>query len=93
MPTLLEQADGLDWIEEIVEKLSRKHNIQPYEVEECFDQLKYKIRTGRNNTYYLYSQSHSGRYLFIVFVWRTRLIRVISARDMDPQERVQYRRK
>ncbi len=93
MPTLLEQAEGFDWVEEIVDKIIRKHNVQIDEVEECFGQIKYKIRTGRNNTYYLYSQSQSGRYLFIVFVWRVRLIRVISARDMNPQERIQYRRK
>jgi len=93
LPSLIDQADGFDWLEEVIEKLSRKHNVQQDEVEECFHQRRYKVRTGKNNIYYLYSQSQSGRYLFIVFAWRNRLIRVISARDMDSQERIQYRRK
>ena len=93
MPSLIDQADGFDWTDEIVDKLIRKHNVQTDEVEECFEHAGYVIRRIQDNLYYLYGQAQSGRYLFVVYVWRRRFIRVISARDMTQQERRYYKRK
>ncbi|MDQ2807134.1 MAG: BrnT family toxin [Chloroflexota bacterium] len=93
MPTLMDQADGFDWLEQIVYKIITKHGVKPTEVEECFCEEKYKIRRAENDTYQLFSRAENGRYLFVVFAWKKKLIRVITARDMDDRERNYYRRK
>ena len=94
MPTpLIDYAEGFDWQEWIREKIITKHGVQPQEVEECFYESVYKVKRSRDNSYELFSRSQSGRYLMIIFVWHKRSIRIVTARDMDKEEREYYRRK
>ncbi len=93
MPPLIDQVEDFDWLPWIEEKIIVKHGVQPYEVEECFFDPNYKTRRTKNDTYQLFSRSESGRYLFIIFAWRGRVVRIISARNMTNEERLIYRRK
>ena len=81
------------WLDWVVEKIVHKHSVNPEEVEEAFANLPYKVRRASDDKYVLYGRSYSGRYLFIVFVWLERHIKVITARDMTKGERQHYERK
>jgi uncharacterized DUF497 family protein len=69
------------------------HGYEVDEVEEVFEG-KFKIRRGRESTYLCYGATLDGRLAFIVFkrLGKGR-IRVITARDMQDNERRMYRRK
>ncbi len=89
----MDYADGFDWQEWIREKIAVKHGVQPEEVEECFYESNYKMKRSRDKSYELFSRSQSGRYLMIIFAWNKRSIKIMTARDMDKEERNYYRRK
>jgi uncharacterized DUF497 family protein len=75
-----------EWEEANVEHIAR-HGYEPDEVKKLFEG-KFKIRRGRESTYICYGRTLDGRLAFIVF---KRLgggtIRVITARDMEDNER------
>ncbi len=85
------------WNDDIIEHIA-KHDVTPEEVEEvCFDKpLIVKSRQafkGLNPTYYALGITESGRYLFIMFIYfRKGRAMVVTARDMDHDERKYYRR-
>jgi len=87
------RIEGFIWLDWVVEKLIQKHGVEPAEVEEAFFNIPYKVRKASSGKYWLYGRSDDGRYLFIVFTWVGRRIKVISARDMTPSERRYYGRK
>lgn len=69
------------------------HNVEPEEVQEvCDDRLVLAYRHGTNR-YRLYGQTAAGRYLFVV-VERVKgsSFRPITARDMEPGERQNFRK-
>ena len=90
---------GLMWLDEIVEKLAKKHHVEMFEVEELFDagpRLRF-IETGDRHGEDVYSalgRTEAGRYLTVFFV-RKRDGRALplSARDMTPAERRRYEQK
>jgi uncharacterized DUF497 family protein len=81
------------WENWVVEKLYNQHGVDPSEVEEAFFNPPYKVRRTKSEKYLLYGRAESGRYLFIVFVWKGRSVKVISARDMTTSERQYFGRK
>lgn len=91
--TFGDRIEGFDWLEEIEDKLIEKHHVYRDEVEECFFQSRQKLERTADDKYILFSQTASGRYLIVVFVWYGRVVRIISARDMSRNERKHYRRK
>ena len=86
-------VEGFIWEDWVVEKLDWKHGVDPEEVEEVFFNRPYKLRRASSGKYLLYGQTEDGRYLFIVFVWVDKLIKVISARDMTESEQRFFKRK
>lgn len=84
--------ERLDWDDYRVEHIAR-HNIEPFEVwEVCEDPLHLAHREGRNR-YRLYGQTADGRYLFVVLEHiEGRLYKPITAREMTPGEKRNYRR-
>lgn len=92
MPTF-DQIEDFDWLPELEEKILVKHGVARNEVEECFFAPGYKILQGENSKYQLFSRCESGRYLLVVYVWKGKLLRIISARDMIDRERKYYRQK
>ena len=87
------------WLDDVVYKLRRKHQISKEEVEEAFyNRPKYrKAQKGKyegEDLYYAYSRTDSGRYLFVIFIYKkNKNALVISARDMDSEERKRYAKK
>jgi hypothetical protein len=90
---------GLIWLDDIVEKLHRKHNVAPAEVRQVFDnrpQFRFAEKGHRagENVYFVCGQTDEGRYLIVFFVYKKdRRALILSARDMTRAERRRYERK
>ena len=89
----MRNVEGFIWEDWVVEKLDWKHGVDPEEVEEVFFNRPYQLRRASSGKYLLYGQTEDGRYLFIVFVWVDKLIKVISARDMTESEQRFFKRR
>jgi len=93
------KVSGFIWLDDIVEKLHRKHNVLPEEVRQVFDSRpKFRfIEKGHRldeNVYFASGQTQAGRYLIVFFVYKKdRRALILSARDMTPVERKRYERK
>jgi len=90
---------ALIWLEEIVEKLARKHNVSQEEVRQVllnsrhFRFVEKGHRTGEN-MYSALGQTDAGRYLIVFFVHKRRnQALILSARDMTDAERGRYEKK
>jgi len=87
---------SLIWLDEVIEKLSRKHNVSPDEVKEILESDPHfrfveKGHRERENVYSALGQTQGGRYLIIFFVYKKGGgALVLSARDMTPRERKRY---
>jgi len=83
----------------VADKISRKHHVREYEVDEIFRSRPYyrKIENGDiegEDLYGAYGQTNAGRYLSIFFIYKVNHdALVISARDMNKSERRQYGKK
>ena len=90
---------GIIWLEEISEKLWRKHRVGESEVADLLandPQFRF-VESGDREGEDVYSasgQSSSGRYLIVFFVWKksTEAL-IVSARKMTPTERKRYGKK
>ena len=80
-----------EWDESNVEHILR-HNVSPDEVEEvAFDDEPW-IKKGRKGTRYMLGYTIAGRYLFIVYVIKSKgIARVITSMDMDEKTRKLYK--
>jgi uncharacterized DUF497 family protein len=87
------QIEDFIWPDAIVDKIITKHRVNPEEVEAAFFNPPYKTIKAPEGKYRLYGRSEGGRYLFVVFVWVGRQVKIISARDMTSQERRFFARK
>jgi uncharacterized DUF497 family protein len=92
-------VSGVVWLDEIVEKLERKHSVSTDEVEDLFSGqphvrfVEKGLRAGEN-LYSALGQTEDGRYLIVFFVRKSdgRAL-IISARDMTAPERKRYERR
>jgi len=90
---------GFIWLEDIVQKLLRKHAVAQNEVTEVFANsprfhfIEKGHRSGEN-VYSAFGQTDGGRYLAIFFVYKKdgRAL-VVSAREMTDSERRRYAKK
>lgn len=87
---------GFIWLDEIVEKLDRRHHVETYEVEQLFSgRPKFRfVENGHRegeDVYAALGQTEAGRYLIAFFVRKLdgRALPV-SARDMTLGERKMY---
>jgi uncharacterized DUF497 family protein len=90
---------GIIWLEEIVEKIDRKHHVTKEEVREILKgsrQFRFVEKGQRKgeNVYSAMGQTRGGRYLIVFFIRkRTGQALPISAREMDRAERRRYEKK
>ena len=84
------------WLEDIVEKLEKKHSVRQNEVIEVLENKpKFRFvekghRKGKN-VYTALGQTYEGRYLIVFFVYkRNGRALIISARDMTKSERRRF---
>jgi uncharacterized DUF497 family protein len=84
------------WLDRFVDKIVRKHNVYPDEVEEVFSSKPTirKVEKGDvkgENLYIAFGKTNGGRPLGVLFVRKKdQRALVISARDMTSKERKKY---
>ena len=84
------------WLEDIVEKLIWKHNVEEQEVIEVLEnkpifQFKEKGFHPGEDVYVAFGRTSSGRLLSIFFVYtRDQRAIIVSARDMSQKESQKY---
>jgi uncharacterized DUF497 family protein len=91
----LEQFAGFQWDEGNIDKNLLKHQVQNWECEQIFfnepliilDDPKHSLSEKR---WAAFGQTDAGRFLAIIFAKREKLLRVISARDMNRKEKKFY---
>ena len=91
----LEQFTGFQWDEGNIDKNLLKHQVQNWECEQIFfnepliilDDPKHSLSEKR---WAAFGQTDAGRLLAIIFTKREKLLRVISARDMNRKEKKFY---
>lgn len=93
--TDLLSCTGFDWDEGNLEKNWISHKVTAVECEQVFFNLPLvvadDVKRSQNETrFYALGQTDAGRLLFLGFTIRRKLIRVISARDMNRKERKVY---
>lgn len=91
--------DDIIWFDSIVEKLAWKHNVMPSEVEEvlsgnCIIFRKEKGRVEGEHLYNALGKTDSGRFLSVFFIKKiSNKALIITARDMNNNERKRYGKK
>ncbi len=87
---------GFIWLEEIVEKIEVKHQVNPEEIEQVFSNQPAIKRMNKGHyrgedVYRASGQTDAGRYLTIFFIHKlTNEALILSARNMDYKERKSY---
>jgi uncharacterized protein len=91
--------EGIIWLRSVIDKLSFKHHVETFEVEEIFFgepkfRLMEKGKREGENVYLALGQTDAGRYLTVLFIHKkTKEALILSARDMAVKERKLYGRK
>lgn len=82
-----------EWDEENIDHIAQ-HHVEPDEAEAVFDNRPLILRSQAGK-YAAYGQSDEGRYLLVVFIRKSGVCRVITARDLtdDEKKRLKRRRK
>jgi uncharacterized DUF497 family protein len=93
------RIESILWLEEILEKLWRKHQVDEHEVVEVlqnrprFRFVERGLREGED-VYVAAGRTDAGRFLLVFFVLKTSgEALILSARDMSPAERRRYEQK
>ena len=86
---------GFDWDEGNLLKNWEKHRVSGAECEQVFFNrplvtMPDEEHSRGEHRFYVLGRTDAGRRLFVAFTVRDRLIRVISARDMNARERSVY---
>ena len=90
-----EQFTGFQWDKGNIDKNLLKHQVQNWECEQIFfnepliilDDPRHSLSEKR---WAAFGQTDAGRLLTIIFTKREKLLRIISARDMNRKERKFY---
>lgn len=88
----LAECVGFDWDEGNLLKNWEKHGVSAFECEQVFFNRPLvaapdEVHSSAEPRFYALGLTDASRLLFIAFTIRGRLIRVISARDMNRRER------
>ncbi|MBU0511299.1 MAG: BrnT family toxin [Chloroflexi bacterium] len=90
---------GLFWLHDVVNKLTVKHQVEIYEVEEIFTnrpKIRFMEKGERpgEDVYIGLGKTDAGRYLAVLFIYKiNRQALILSARNMANKERKSYARK
>lgn len=93
----LARCEGFEWDTGNAPKVWERHRVSPGEAEQVFFNLPLVAvadarHSGTEPRFLALGQTDAGRRLLVVFTFRGRLVRVISARDMSRRERKEYER-
>jgi len=90
------QVQEIIWLDEVEDKIIRKHQVWPDEVEEvlmAYPHVRFMERGHRpgEDLYAAFGQTTGGRYLAVFFLQKPRKVAlVITARDMTNKEKRRY---
>jgi hypothetical protein len=92
---LLSKCTGFEWDKGNLLKNWEEHGVTGSECEQIFFNHPRVIasdfkHSGKEDRYFVLGQTDAGRFLFVVFMMRKNLVRIISARDMSRKERKVY---
>jgi len=92
---VLTRCVGFEWDSGNLTKSQQKHDVSPSECEQIFFNhplvaARDERHSDQENRFFALGETDAGRLLFVVFVIRKDMIRVISARDMNRKERKVY---
>ena len=93
------KLSGIIWLEEVVEKIERKHHVMRNEVREILSRSAHfrfveKGHRRGENVYTALGQTSAGRSLVVFFVKKkTGQALPISAREMTSNERKRYEKR
>ncbi len=94
------KIEGIIWLNQIVDKLAFKHQVETFEVEEVLDgkpKFRFVEKGDRKDedVYMALGQTKAGRYLTVLFVHKQtkEALVFLSARKMANKERKMYDRK
>ena len=95
---LYQDITGFDWDKGNISKNWEKHLVSFTECEEVFFNFPLFVYENRSHSeketrYYALGKTNNERFMFLVFTIRNKLIRIISARDMNKKERNLYNEK
>lgn len=94
----LEHCEGFEWDDGNSNKNWHLHRVTDGECEEIFFNLPLiaaieRLRKSAETRYFALGKTDTGRRLFVAFTIRNKLVRVISARDMNKAEVRRYEEK
>lgn len=93
------RVSDIIWLPQIIDKLDWKHQVSPSEIEEVlFGRPVFrKAQKGHvpgEDVYAALGRTEAGRYLIVYFVYKaTREALILSAREMEANERNAYERR
>lgn len=92
---VLKSCAGFQWDDGNATKSWDAHDVTQAECEQIFFSYPLLIKRDSRHSlaeprHYALGSTDAGRLLFVVFTVRGELIRVISVRDMTPNERERY---
>ena len=92
---LLSKCTGFEWDKGNLLKNWEGHGVTGSECERIFFNHPRIVspdvkHSGKEDRYYVLGQTDAGRLLFVVFMIRKSLVRIISARGMSRKERKAY---
>lgn len=93
------KIDGILWLRDVVDKLDRKHNVTPDEVELVLrsnPRFRFIERgdVDGEDMYAALGRTFGGRYLIVYFIYKqSQEALIVSAREMTKQERRSYGKK
>jgi len=91
----LSKCTGFEWDKGNLLKNWEEHGVTGSECEQIFFNHPRVLasdvnHSGKEDRYFVLGQTDAGRLLFVVFMIRKNLVRIISARDMRRKERKVY---
>lgn len=91
----LPEFEGFDWDKGNFEKNWLTHQVTPQEAEQVFFNSPLLVAADMAHSqsekrYLVLGKTDKNRLLFVAFTIRKRLVRVISARDMNRKEKKAY---
>lgn len=93
---LIQNCEGFDWDSGNKDKNFVKHRVDQSESEQIFVDtptfLKDERHSQAEERYTVYGETKSGRKLTLIFTFRGKEIRIISARDQSKKENYIYKK-
>jgi len=88
------KIEKISWDQETVDHICN-HSVSPEEVEEVlFNDMDLPIiMRGKEGRYLSYGKTNGGRFLFVVWAFKNRKTKIITARNMTKKEKQFYRRR